>query len=94
MTAESLALYAGAVLSLLFGYFPGLKGWFEGLGTEYKRLIMAGLLLAVSGAIFGLSCWKVVDPLVTCDQAGLVGLVKVFVLALIANQAMFTLTKG
>jgi hypothetical protein len=55
---------------------------------------MAGLLLAVSGAIFGLSCWKVVDPLVTCDQVGLVGLVKVFVLALIANQAMFTLTKG
>jgi hypothetical protein len=41
-----------------------------------------------------LSCWKVVDPLVTCDQAGLVGLVKVFILALIANQATFTLTKG
>jgi hypothetical protein len=94
MTAESLALYAGAVLSLLFGYFPVLESWFSGLETGKKRLIMAGLLLAVSAGIFGLSCWKIIDPVVVCDQVGLVGLVKVFVLALIANQATFTLTKG
>ena len=94
MTAESLALYAGVVLSLLFGYFPGLKGWFDGLETGKKRLIMAGLLLAVSAGIFGLSCWKIVDPVVVCDQTGLVGLGKVFVLSVIANQATFTLTKG
>jgi len=94
MSAESLALYAGAILSLLFGYFPGLKGWFEGLGTEYKRLIMAGLLLAVSGGIFGLSCWEIIAPVVVCDQVGLVGLGKVFILSVIANQAAFTLTKG
>jgi hypothetical protein len=94
MTAEGLALIAGAVLSLFFGYIPGFKGWFEGLETTYKRLVMAGLLLLVSLAIFGLSCWKVATPYVTCDVTGFWGLAEVFVLALVANQGAFLLTKG
>ena len=95
MTAESLALISGAVLSLLFSYIPGLNVKFAELGSEVKRLIMAGLLLVVAGSIYGLSCagWGTSFGVeVACDQEGLLNLVQVFVIALIANQGAYAIT--
>ena len=95
MSVESLALIAGGLLSLLFSYIPGLNTSFAGLGSEVKRLIMAGLLFLVAAVIYGLSCAGVgasfgVD--VPCTQEGLLGLINVFVLAVIANQSAFAIT--
>ena len=95
MSVESLALIAGAVLSLLFSYIPGLNASFAGLGSEVKRLIMAGLLLAVAASVYGLSCAGVGASFgieVPCTQEGLLGLVNVFVLAVIANQGAYSIT--
>jgi len=94
MTADVLALYAGAVLSLLASYVPGLSGWYDGLEGTYKRLLMAGLLLLVGIGVVGLACAKVGSIPVTCDQAGVEGVVRAFVLALIANQSAYKITKG
>jgi len=95
MSVESLALIAGGVLSLLFSYIPGLNTNFAGLGSEVKRLIMAGLLILVGGSIYGLSCAGYgasfgVD--VPCTQEGLLGLIYVVGLAVIANQSAFAIT--
>jgi len=95
MSAESLALISGAVLSLLFSYIPGLNVKFAELGSEVKRLIMAGLLLAVAASVYGLSCagWGAsLGIVVPCDQEGLLSLIQVFVLALIANQSAYAIT--
>lgn len=94
MSADTLNLFAAAVLSLVFGYFPKLKDWYASLDNGQKRLIMALVLFVVSGAIFGLSCWKMVPSdwkLVTCDIPGLVGLVRAYILAVVANQGIYML---
>ena len=77
MTAVSLALIAGTVLSLLFSYVPGMNVWFAGLEGTIKRLIMLVILLLVSVAIYGLSCagWALGGFEVVCDQAGIRALI-------------------
>ena len=95
MSAESLALISGVVLSLLFSYIPGLNVKYAELGSEVKRLIMAGLLLVVAGSAYSLSCagWGASFGVeITCDLAGSLGLVRVFVWALIANQGAYSIT--
>lgn len=95
MSPELLSSVAGIVLSLVFSYVPGLNVRFAALRQEVKRLIMAGLLLLVAGAVFGLACtswgaaWGVS---VSCDQAGIQTLIAAFVAALIANQAAYSIT--
>lgn len=91
MSAELLASLAGVLLSLLFSYIPKLSEWFAVLDGVYKRLIMAGLLLIVASATFGLSCAGVISA-VTCDQPGAIGLVTAFLAALIANQSIYTIS--
>lgn len=97
ITPEVLTAIAGVVLSLLFSYVPGLNVWFDSLGAGKgpdgadedtpKQLFMAGLLLVVCLAIFGLSCWGVMAA-VSCDRPGLIGLVWVYILALMSNQGI------
>lgn len=92
MTAEQLALVAGALLSLLFSYIPGLKDWFEPLENKYKQAIMGGLLLVVALSIYGLSCAAILNYF-SCDKAGLLEVVDILIKALIANQSVYLITK-
>ena len=89
LSAETISAIAGAALSLLFAYLPGLSGWFTGLTGDYKRLVMAGSLLLTCGVILGLSCASLLNW-VTCDQSGIVKMVTLFVSALIGNQTAYT----
>jgi len=91
MTAEELGAIAGTALSLVFSYIPGVKDWFDGLKPDYKRMLMAVLLIAVSAAIYGLSCYGVVDA-VECTQPGILGLVNVLLAALVANQGTYLIS--
>ena len=91
MTAELLSSIAGIVLSLLFSYVPQVKNWYDPQPPTTKRLVMLALLLAVAGGSYAGSCagcWSGV----TCDQAGALGLVRVFVAALIANQSTYLIS--
>ncbi len=90
MDANTLSATAGILLSLIFAYVPGVSKWFEALDGLYKRLVMAGALVLVSAGSVALSCWGIV-PGVSCDQAGVIELVKAFISALVANQATFVI---
>ena len=92
LTPEILAAIAAAVLSLLFSYIPKLNVWFASLAQEVKRLSMAGLLLLISAAIFGLGCAGIVNSGISCDQAGLIRLITIFIIAIMANQSVYQLT--
>jgi len=88
MTPEALALLLGAILSLVFAYFPWVKNWFEGLDSVYKPLLNAGLLLVLAAALVGLGCVDIVNYF-ACTQAGLIKALTVWVLALIGNQLTY-----
>lgn len=96
MDVVTLSLVGGSLLSLIFAYIPGVKDWYDKLTSQKKQGIMALALLVVSGAIFGLACldWLgsiAPDLAVTCDQQGALGIIKVFILALIGNQATYSI---
>lgn len=95
MTADSLALYSGVVLSLVFSYVPGLSTKYAELSETTKRLIMLGMLALVSVAVVGLACAGFGEDLgiyITCDKDGFVGVIKAFIMAMIANQSTFKLS--
>lgn len=93
MSDTELSLLAGALLSLVFSYVPGLKDWFDKKESTIKRLIMAGALLVVSLLIFGTSCADLGFAFtVACDKEGVVGLVSIFIRALVANQATYLIS--
>ena len=94
MTAETLASIAAVLVSLMFAYAPGLKAWFEGKPGETKAGIMGVVLVLVGLGAFGLACVGLSGDfglLVTCDKSGAIGLVRVLIAALMANQATYVL---
>lgn len=91
---DTLALIVGVALSLLFKFIPGFKTWYDALADEYKGLIMAAIVFLSAAVLYGLSCVGWLEGLwpglgLTCDQAGLSGLIRAVVLALTANQATY-----
>ena len=94
MTAEILAGVVGVVLSLGASYIPGFKDWWDARGEQKERTYMGLALILTAIAIYGVSCGGWYDVGVTCDQAGVIGLGKILLASLIANQSIFTITKG
>jgi O-phosphoseryl-tRNA(Cys) synthetase len=100
MSAESIAVVAGIVLSLVFSYVPKLKDWYDGLEGNKRRLLMLGLLTGVALGAFGLACADLVAQVgigVLCTKAGAFELLRSLVYAIIANQSTFMIspkTKG
>ena len=92
MTSDQLVAIAGVVLSLGMAYIPGLNKWYDALEGPAKRLLMAGLLLAVTLGAFGLSCLPAAEvSIFTCTKKDAIGLVWLFLEALVANQGVYLL---
>lgn len=88
---------SAALLAILFAYVPGFKTAFNKLdekpnGKEIKQLIMLGLLLAVTGGAYALSC---VSPYVTytCNVSGGWQAGYDLFLAIAINQGVYKGTK-
>lgn len=88
MEANLLVGIAGILLSLGFGYVPGLSDWYNALDGVRKAQVMAALLLASAVGVFLAGCYSPWQS-VTCDEAGFWGLIELLVTALVANQAAF-----
>ena len=88
MTPGELVVLLGAVLSLVFAYFPWVKDWFEGLDSVWKPLLNAGLLLVLALALVGLGCIDFVDYF-ECSTEGLIQALIVWLWAVVANQATY-----
>lgn len=92
LTSEILVSIAGVVLSLLFSYIPGLRVWFAALISEKKQLIMLAVLIIVTGGVFGLGCAGILDIGLACDKGGVIALVRLLIVALIANQSTYLIS--
>lgn len=88
MENNLLVMIAGVVLSLAFGYVPGLSDWYAALDGVRKAQVMAALLLAAAVGVFLAGCYSPWQA-VTCDEAGMWGLVELLITALVANQATY-----
>ena len=92
MTSDQLVAIAGVILSLLMAYVPKLNEWYAALSGPAKRLLMAGLLFVVAAGAFGLSCWPAAEvSWFTCTKKDAIGLVWLFLEALVANQGTYLL---
>ena len=95
MSVEYLSATSAVILSLCFSYIPGLKERYEAIDGIYKRLVMLLLLGVVAAGALLLACTPYGAQFqigVTCDQIGLAEVFKVFMAAVIANQATYAIT--
>lgn len=92
VTSDLMALIIGAVISVLFSYVPGLNAAYAALKEEYKKLIMLGLLIIVSGVIYVGSCkgWFVTD--IVCGKEGIWSLLTILIYSVVGNQGAFKLS--
>ena len=87
-TPEMLITLAGAVLSLIFAYFPIVEGWFNKIPSEWKPLVNAGILLLVALGVVGAGCLGIVDYF-ACSTAGLLQAVWLWLFALVGNNLTY-----
>jgi len=90
MTPLFITTLTAAILSAVFEYAPVLHEKYNALSDTAQRLIMLGLLVLVVGGAFGLSCagWVNAWP---CTQAGVKDALYALVLAIAANQGVYTI---
>ncbi len=96
MSAELLSAVAGALISLLCSYIPGLSDWYAAQDGVHKRLWMLAALCVVAAASLGLACLGIVQAggvaLPACSAGGLQTLIEALVIALAANQATYLIS--
>lgn len=88
ITPEFLGAAAGALLSVLFAYVPGVKTWFEALTGVKKRLVLFGAMSVVSVGIFTLGCLRGAFGL-TCDENSAFRIVYILAAAVVASQTAY-----
>lgn len=89
LNSEFVVSAAGAVIALLFAYFPALNTWYAGQKTEIKSLIMIGLMFAVAFGVWGAGCAGWLDSGIACTAASIPDLIKLVILAVVANQGVY-----
>ena len=85
-TPDLITMVVGAILSLLFNYFPVLNTWYAALKTEAKSGIMIGLLALASIVIYLLSLYGIIE---VAEPVTWVLVLRTFILALVANQSTY-----
>ena len=88
-TPDLITMVVGAVLSLLFNYFPTLNVWYAALKTEAKSGIMIGLLAVASVVIYLLSLYGIIE---VEGPITWIMVLRTFVLAMVANQSAYIIS--
>jgi hypothetical protein len=90
---DLLVYIASLVLTLAFSYFPKLNTWYAAKSTNFKKLFMAGLLLATLLVIFALNCFGLVAAAgLVCTKVGFLDVLIVYVVAIAINQGIFNIS--
>lgn len=85
---ELVAVVVGTFLSVLFGWFPGLRVKFAALESAVKSGIMLLALVVTSVTIYLLAFFGVIT---TSEPVTIVRLLTVLVVAVIQNQTTFNI---
>ena len=93
VTSAVLMAFIAAILALVFDYFPGLAGWFNGLAQSNKKLFMAGLLIVAAVIVFLGSCYGWFVTNLVCEAKTIITLIYELVIAVSVNQGVHFLSK-
>ena len=94
MLQEALIMAFGSAVSFAFRFIPALATKYYALEKGAKQLVMALVLLGVSGLIFGANCVGLGVPeslAISCTKDGALELLGVFALLVLGNQATYPL---
>jgi uncharacterized membrane protein YidH (DUF202 family) len=85
-------MMAGVVMSLIFRYVPGMRDAFDQLDATQKQAFMGMIIICVGLASAALGCagWF---NLVTCEREGFETTVRSIIIALMANQTAYSITR-
>jgi|GEM_PF-5559990 len=92
ITPDLLAYVLAGLVAILFDWFPGLAAWYDALSELKKRQVMAGLLVLILAATFGLGCAGILAGQ-TCDRAQVAQYMQIFLLMAGINQGAHLLFK-
>lgn len=96
MTADTIALTAGALISILASYSPKFNVWYASLDSDRKRVLMLLALVGVTTSAFALACTGLLYDLfsisITCERSGAIGLLRMLLLAIFSNQGAYQIT--
>jgi len=85
---NSIALFTGVLLSLVFSFLPGFKTWYNKYEPKKKQILMIAFLAVASVLVGGLNCAGLAIegvPVFSCDASGVADIVELFILAVVAN---------
>ena len=71
MTVNVASGFISALLSILFAFFPPLKGWYDQKEPNVKQGIMLALVAVVVVGTYALACfagWKIPGVSWVCEQ--------------------------
>lgn len=88
-TPELIGAIVGALLSWVFGWFPGLRTWFAALKSEVKSAIMLAVLALTSVTVYLLIYYGILQ---TAEPVTWWRLLSVFFAASTMNQTIYKLT--
>ena len=92
MTPELLSVAIGTGLSILFKIVKPLDVWlYTKVTDQWRGLVMLGIVVGITGAIFGLGCANVIGG-ITCTVGGATELAKMLGIAIASNQITFLTT--
>jgi hypothetical protein len=82
---------AGALLSLIASYWPGLNEWFAGQGEKFKPLCMLAVITVIA-VLVGVLSFTNILPLIPATGEGLWLLGFSWIMALVSNQTTYKLS--
>lgn len=93
---DNVLLYvAGALLQLIFRYFPKVSDWYQ--SQQDKGPIMLGFVVLVALAYFGVACWPfaadILKVTLACSAAGAKELIGAVIAIAVGNQLTYLFTK-
>jgi len=93
LSPEFLMMFAAALISVAFDWFPGLRTWFDPLTDGQKRALTSGLVVVSAFLIYGLGCAGLLSGAPACSKDGLLELFPVIVTAIAIVQGVHLGTK-
>ena len=92
VTPNWLLIVLAGFMSLGFSYIPGLDVWYAAKPKTFKQLVQVGIIFVVIAVVFGLQCANLATTNLVCTVTGVESAITTFVLAVMANQGLFSAT--
>lgn len=90
---DVLVMIAGSVLSALFTYVPKFNVWFAMKTDEFKQYTMIGIMFVVSGGMFALACFGLLEiNEFVCNKGTAWHFIYTFILAVMSNQSTYLIS--